>query len=257
MGSKVQVLVAAMKQEDHSLLERMNIRSDVIVGNQCDRNEVERFAYGEHEAVYLNFAERGVGLNRNNSLMRATGEYCLFADDDMRYVDDYPALLEKCFAENPSADVIIFNLIEPVPLRYVIKKKHKVGRRNFLRYGAVRIAVRRERVVEQGISFNLCFGGGTAHSCGEDSLFLADCLKRGLKLLAVPVFLAELTEERDSTWFQGYTDKYFIDKGEFYRILSPRWRRFLCLQDALRHAKEYGRSWRETYRLMMNKKGKK
>ena len=32
---KIQVLVAAMQQKDHSLLEKMNIRSDVIVGNHA------------------------------------------------------------------------------------------------------------------------------------------------------------------------------------------------------------------------------
>ena len=82
---KVQVLVAAMHQKDHSLLEKMNIRSDAIVANQCDRNEFEDFTWNGHKIRYLSFAERGVGLNRNNALMRATGDICLFADDDMRY----------------------------------------------------------------------------------------------------------------------------------------------------------------------------
>lgn len=253
MGCNVQVLVAAMNQENHGLLERLNIQSDVIVGNQCQCNEVERFIWNGHEAVFLNFAEKGVGLNRNNCLMRATGDICLFADDDMRYVDDYPRIVEECFREHPEADVIIFNLIEPKTKRYVIQKAHKVGWLCFLRYGAVRIAVRRQRIVEQGIFFNLCFGGGTEHSCGEDSLFLADCLKHGLRMVAVPVFLAELTEERDSTWFKGYTDKYFRDKGFFYEIMAPKFKRFLCLQDAIRHRREYGRPWRELYRLMMDK----
>lgn len=82
----VQVLVAAMNQTDHSLLDKMNIDSDVIVGNQCTFNSIEKFMYKSHNAVYLNFNERGVGLNRNNSLIRATGDICLFADDDMRYI---------------------------------------------------------------------------------------------------------------------------------------------------------------------------
>ena len=37
----VQVLVAAMNQTDHSLLDRMNIQSDAIIGNQCDYNSGE------------------------------------------------------------------------------------------------------------------------------------------------------------------------------------------------------------------------
>ena len=53
---KVQVLVAAMHQTDHSLLEKMHIASDVIVANQCDRNCVEQFNYKGHKALYLSFA---------------------------------------------------------------------------------------------------------------------------------------------------------------------------------------------------------
>lgn len=42
----VQVLVAAMNQTDHSLLKKMNIQSDVIVGNQCNHDSVEKFTWG-------------------------------------------------------------------------------------------------------------------------------------------------------------------------------------------------------------------
>ena len=50
---KVQVLVAAMNQNDHSLLKKMNINSDAIIGNQCDRNGIESFKYKGHDIMYL------------------------------------------------------------------------------------------------------------------------------------------------------------------------------------------------------------
>ena len=42
---RVQVLVAAMNQIDHSLLSKMNIQSDAIVANQCSFNSIERFKW--------------------------------------------------------------------------------------------------------------------------------------------------------------------------------------------------------------------
>ena len=129
---KVQVLVASMNQKDHSLLDKMNIRSDAIVGNQCDYNSIEEFEFKGNKAIYLNFAERGVGLNRNNALMRATGDICLFADDDMVYVDDYVEKVKNMFALHPYADVIVFNLIEKIPTRYVISKEKRVGCLDYL-----------------------------------------------------------------------------------------------------------------------------
>lgn len=66
---KIQVLVATMNQTDHSLLNKMNIRTDAIIGNQCDRNEIEDFVWNGHKVKYLSFAERGVGLNSNSILV--------------------------------------------------------------------------------------------------------------------------------------------------------------------------------------------
>ena len=254
---KVQVLVAAMNQTDHSLLKKMNIQSSVIVGNQCDYNSVEAFKYEGHDALYLNFCERGVGLNRNNALMRATGDVCLFADDDMVYVDDYVKIVEDCFHKYQDADVIVFNLYEKNITRYVNKKACRVGYFNYLRYGTARVAVRLKSVKENGIYFNQCFGGGTEHRHGEDNLFLTDCLKSGLKIYAVPITIASLTEERESTWNNGYDDKYFVDQGALYRSISKKWWRILCLQDALRHKRMYQRKIKEMLALMTLEKSKK
>lgn len=248
---KVQVLVAAMHQKDHSLLEKMNIQSDAIVANQCDHDSIENFEWNGHKIRYLNFAERGVGLNRNNALMRADGDICLFADDDMVYTDDYVQVVTKAFEKCPDADVLIFNLIEPVKTRCVIEKVSKVNYLNFLRYGTARVAVKQASVRKHGIYFNQCFGGGTEHCHGEDNLFLAACLQKGLKMYAIPAFIAELTEERPSSWNAGYDEKYLRDQGVLYRTMSRRLWKLLCLQDAVRHHREYGRKPLEVYRLMI------
>ena len=124
----LQVLVATMHQNDNSLLEKMNIRSDAIVANQCDRNEVKEFDYNGNMIKYLSFSERGVGLNRNNALMRATAEICLFGDDDVRYVDNYKDIIIEAFQKNPKADMIVFNVTSTNTKRrgYEIKKKKEL-----------------------------------------------------------------------------------------------------------------------------------
>ena len=93
---------------------------------------------------------------------------CLFADDDMRYVDNYVEKIESAFDENPDADVIVFNLIEKNPTRYIIKKGHRVTWFNYLRYGTARIAIRLDKIKKNAIYFNQCFGGGTDYSHGEE-----------------------------------------------------------------------------------------
>lgn len=249
---KIQVLVAAMNQIDHSLIEKMNIKTDAIIGNQCSFNSIEEFKVGNQTIRYLNFAEKGVGLNRNNALMRADADICLFADDDMVYEDNYIETIEKAFRENPDADVIVFNLKEKILTRKLITKKTRVGYLNYLRYGTARIAVRLQSVKKHGIYFNQCFGGGTEHCHGEDNIFLNACLKNGLKIIAVPEYIATLTEERVSSWNVGYNEKYLKDQGVLYRTLSLKWWWLLCLQDAFRRNRTYPVGFLKAFNIMVD-----
>ena len=53
---------------------------------------------------------------------------------------------------------------------------------------------------------------------GEDSLFLHDCLKAGLAIYRTPVAIGK-ERKGESTWFKGYTDKFFFDRGVLYHFL--------------------------------------
>ena len=219
----IQVLVAAMHQEDHSLLSKMNIQSDVIVGNQCERNSIEKFDYNGHEAVYLNFAERGVGLNRNNTLFRASGEICLFADDDMIYVDNYVEIIKDAFNRYPRADALIFNIntVGGDQQRRQNAKAKRIGTYNSLNYGTARIAVKKSSIQKSRICFSQLFGGGTMYSSGEDSLIIRDMLKNGFRIYAIPETIATV-DQSTSTWFSGYHEKFFHDKGALMRAMFPK-----------------------------------
>ena len=220
----VQVLVAAMHQTDYSLLQKMNIRSDVIVGNQCDRNSVENFEFNGYKATYLNFKERGVGLNRNNALIRATGDICLFADEDLVYADNYVEIIKKAFEKRPQADALIFNINtvggEDRHRRQNTKEK-RIRIFNSLNYGATRIAVKRTSLLKKRICFSQLFGGGSMYSSGEDSLIIRDMLKNGLKIYAIPETIAAV-DQAASTWFSGYHEKFFYDKGALMKAMFPR-----------------------------------
>lgn len=249
---KIETLIATTKQTDYSLLDKMNIQSDAIVGNQCDENKVVDFDYNGCKIKWLSFNERGVGLNRNNALMRSQADICLVADDDMVYHDGYVKTVEDVFTNHPSADVIIFNVDEEIPTRHVNTKVIKINKHNYGRYGAVRIAFKRESIFLNGISFNLMFGGGAKYSAGEDTLFIKSCLDKGLKVIAVPFSLAKLVEVRESTWFSGYNEKYFIDKGVLNYFLNKKFANLICLYHAIRHRKLYREvGWKKAYKLML------
>ena len=222
-----------MRNSD-ALIKKMNIRGSYIIGNQCDRNEVVKTEKG----LIVSTDMRGVGQNRNTIIERSVADVCVLADDDMIFCDDYEKIVQNAFDNNPSADVLIFNFIQNSDGRRVNKTTKKVGFCNYMNYGAARIAFRRKSIAYNAIFFNTMFGGGTPYQCGEDTLFLNACLKTGLKIIAVPDAVASLSTDRDSTWFHGYTEKYFYDKGALFSAMNIRLGLLLCCAVLIKNRKE-------------------
>ena len=236
----IEVLVAAMNETDHTLPERMQLRTDALIGNQCARNEIEEYDHLGNAIRCFSFAERGVGLNRNNTLLRAKGDILLFADEDEVFFPDYEEQVRRAFEENPKADAIIFNIrtLGDGRGRRTNTKVRRVHLWNALNYGAVRIAVRRTAVSREGITFNTNFGGGTPFSFGEDNLFIVSMLRHGLRLYTHPYTVATV-DQTASSWFSGYNEKFLYDKGVLYRAVSRPLGWLLCLQDLVRHPAHY------------------
>ena len=158
---------------------------------------------------------RGVGINRNLALQLATADIVLFADDDIVYYDGDLQRVIDAFALLPDADVIFFG-IDMTRKGAVFDRRRNTVKRlhlwNSLRYGACRMAVRRSAIVKNRLSFSVLFGGGCIYGSGEDTLFIRDCFRAGLRVYAHDYVLGACAKD-DSSWFTGYNDKYLFDKG--------------------------------------------
>ncbi|BCA85006.1 hypothetical protein EsVE80_05290 [Enterococcus saigonensis] len=255
-NKEVDVLIATVEQDNfYSLLEKQNIKTSAIIANQTNKFSKENIFFKENSVQIFNFSERGVGLNRNNSLFRSDKEICIIADDDVIYYDNYAEVIKKAFEQNKEADVIIFNLDEVKNSRFIIKKKMNINWLNFTRFGAARIAVKRSSILKKRITFSVLFGGGASYSAGEDTLFLRDCLKSGLKIVGLPITIGRLDSNSVSSWFTGYNEKLLYDTGacfsELFKFqLYPR-----IFYFAFKNFKKYEISFFECYKLIL--KGKK
>ena len=240
----IQMLISAVDQDMRTIAERMNIETDAIVINQCDRFGYEEYEHRGHRICCYSFKERGVGLSRNNALMRA--------DEDIVYKQGYASLIEKAFKQHKDADMILFNVIvTPARRTYWNTQEKRVQWYNYGRYPAYSIAARTETLHKANINFSLLFGGGAKYSNGEDSLFLRDCLKAGLKLIASPTVIGE-EKERKSTWFHGYNEKFFRDRGVLYHYLYGKMAIPFSIRFLLAHKTEMCAEigWKQAYRLM-------
>lgn len=221
---ELQVLVATMQQNDLSLVEKMNLRQNVIITNQCGRWKHEKKNEDFGEIQMLSSATKGVGKNRNLALSLATADILLFADDDITYYDADLHEVITAFHELPDADVIFFGIDMTKNGEVFDKRRNKVKRLrlyNSLKYGACRMAVRRTSVEKAHLSFSTLFGGGCEYGHGEDSIFICDCLRAGLHLYSHSYVLGACSKD-SSTWFSGYDEKYFMDVGALTACAFPK-----------------------------------
>lgn len=232
---RVHVLASVMNEEPRALAARMRLESDAVIINQCDRCGMEEMEWKGCTIRFFSFPERGVGRSRNEAIMRAEGDICLFSDADIVYEPGYGKAVAAEFERNRDADMILFNVeVEEARRTYFITDRRRVRWYNCGRYGAVSFAVRRESLLSCGVMFSLLFGGGARYSNGEDSLFLKEFMSKGYKVYTAPVTIARETGG-NSTWFEGYGEKFFHDRGVLYHYLYGRLGRAMALRFLLAH----------------------
>lgn len=251
----VEVLVATMHQKSLDLATQMNIKGDAVIANQADRYSYSECTADDGACIrMITTAGRGLGRNRNQALLLSSGDICLLADDDEVLADDYMDTVENAFSELGTADVIIFNNDVVGSEQRTLRRIARVARArpwDSLGFGSTRIAFRRRSILRANIWFTMLFGSGAEYSAGEDSLFLVDCFRAGLKVFLHPGVVATVDMSR-STWFEGYTEKYFLDKGAFYEHLSSKFGWLMCLRFVIRHGRKFAGQWTwlQAYRLM-------
>ena len=217
--TELQTLVAALNQNCTTLAGRMRLGSDAIVINQCNENAESEYDYNQYNIKCYHVNERGVGRSRNLALLHADREFILFSDEDIVYDEGYADKITHEFKMYPRADLMLFNVKQSKGREtYHISDYGRVHWYNYGRYPSYAIAARTKRLQESGVKFSLLFGGGAPYMNGEDSLFLHDCLEKGLRIYHVPVLIGSETQ-RTSTWFEGYTEKFFFDRGVLYHHL--------------------------------------
>lgn len=232
---KVQVLASVMNETMEHIVERMQLDSDAVVINQCDRLQAQEMDYKGHTIRFFSFPDRGVGRSRNEAILRADQDICLFSDGDVVYDPGYAEAIAAEFERNPRADMILFNIaVEEARRTYHIEERKRVHWYNCGRYGAVSFAVRRDSLLKSGVTFSLLFGGGARYSNGEDSLFLKEFMGKGYRVYTAPVTIGR-EEAGTSSWFAGYNEKFFVDRGVLYHFLYGKLAWVMCLRFLLAH----------------------
>lgn len=218
MKNKIEVLVSTidLEQNEDDLFKSMNINIDATIWNQSSFQSIFQSNKTPDQKI-ISDTQRGIGLSRNKLILNSKADICVLADDDMIFKDNFEFIVQEQFLKHPDADVLLFNLGAEGTSEF--SNTTKINRLNYTKYGAARFAFRRKSIINNDIFFTLLFGGGALFGSGEDTIFLKDCLSNKLRIYGVNATIADLYGTDNSTWFDGYNEKFFKDKGSlFYRL---------------------------------------
>ncbi|MFU2181498.1 glycosyltransferase family A protein [Streptococcus pluranimalium] len=248
-----ETIVSTVKNSDiKTHILKMNIETDTVVVNQFDHFKEDSFSINNHKVTSLTVNERGVGLSRNTGFMRSKADICIIADDDLVYRDGYIKEIKKAYSLYPDADIICFNLkiIEKNGVKVKKLRTGKLRRAESLKIGTPMITFRRKSILKSLLSFSLLFGGGAVFGSGEDTLFIQEAFRKKLKIYQYDFIIADVYND-DSSWFEGYNEKFFFDRGALYRAAFPTMSHLMMLQFLVRKRKLF-KDWKflDAYREM-------
>jgi glycosyltransferase involved in cell wall biosynthesis len=218
----------------------MNIQTDAVVINQCDRCTTQEFKFNNSNIKWVDTTDRGLSLSRNMALRNANGKMCLLSDDDLEYLSGYEEIILSQFKKYPDADIIAFQ-VEGIERKFkdYYPNPRKINYLTSMSISSVEIAFRLDSIKKRNIIFNKLFGAGAKYIMGEESIFLTNCLKNGLKIMYVPQKIAYL-HLGESTWFKGFNKEYLISKGAQFTAMSKIFSALLIIQFVIRKYKLYG-----------------
>lgn len=237
MRNEVQVLLSVMdKQDSLHYVDMLNIRTDVLIINQCGTdNEYEQG--GRYGNIYVRESKRrGLSVSRNEALDYAKADRVILCDNDVRYEDDAFVRINEAFERNPEAGILVFFIERPERHVPVLKKEGPLDKLHSMKIFSPEIAIRKSRI--GNLRFDTDFGSGARYSMGEENIFLFRAIEKGIKVIYVPERIASLLPQ-ESGWFTGYNEDFFFDRGAGYEAMDEKHWNFLALQFLFRKHKLY------------------
>jgi len=255
--SKLEVLISTMNRKSIDFMRSMNIDSDVVIINQTPEDiKNQTYKINNNAVKFLTDNDKGLSKSRNLAIKNASSDICVIADDDMTFDDDYVEKITDAYKEYPEADIIAFQVKRTGNPERDKKFRENKSWENFIssmKISSVEITFKREQIIKNNLFFNPHFGAGTDILHGEENIFINEAMKKGLNVLYLPINIAQVNTA-DSSWYQGFTEKYIEAMGPKFYVLSKKLYLPLILQYAIRKRKYYKHNFSmfKAIRIMLN-----
>lgn len=138
----------------------------------------------------INSYEKGLSKSRNLAIENAIEDICLFADDDVIYVENFEKNILESYANIANADFISFKTLTTTDRAYSNYPNEQSTLNGFIKYVlSIEMTFRRSSIQNSKIRFNEQFGLGATFEDSENYLFLKDLIEKKLKLFFVPEYI--------------------------------------------------------------------
>lgn len=181
---------------------------DVLITVQSGNDELPtaeqlaKLPSGERVRV-LSFAGTGVTKIRNKVLENATGDYLIFADDDIGF--DERGLLQAI--QEMIDNKLALLLGQAVDEKGKLRKSYPAAKQKLTKFNSGKAAtyemlVDVNAVASSGVRFDESFGAGAEETyLGDEYIFIADLLSKDLACSFMPIVLAtHPTDSSGSGW---------------------------------------------------------
>lgn len=187
------ILVATHGEDGLKKVEMMNlpVMTGVryIVTVQGAKNAIAPASLQRNDISIHYLNSSGLSNNRNAGIGLSTAQYCLLADNDLRYTADRLNNVVKTISANPEVDIFTFRH-EGENVSYP-KEETDFSKSMPKGYSVTsfEIAFRRKAIGE--LRFDKNFGIGAPMGCCEEALFILDCQRSELCCRFFPITIVE------------------------------------------------------------------
>lgn len=191
----IEVLVSTQNCRDpEQLAGRMNInfdRASLCIVNQEQHDQDCRSEEIRPGLRILSWVESGLARSRNRLLEAARGDICIFADDDIVYVDDAWDLIQEAHLKRPDCGMISFQFsVDEGREKKYDQKELDLSIRSLHRVSSIEITFK-PCLLPKHVRFDERFGLGTPYPRGAENIFLHDWYREGTSMAYVPAIICE------------------------------------------------------------------
>jgi len=161
------------------------------------------YVFDTPKAKLVELKSVGVAKSRNAALKYASGKYLIFGDDDITFKDSGIQKAIDYLESNPDCSIILAQAEDETG---ALRKRYEnkvtpLKLTNSARAATYELIVRVEDIRKAGVNFDEEFGAGAKNYLGDEYIFIADCLRKGLKGSRFPQVVAiHPTESSGSRW---------------------------------------------------------